>query len=1115
MHRLTKRSLPAVATGLILSAAVASAQTKLLRFPDIHGDEVVFCYGGDLWKAASDGGTAVRLTAHPGQELFPRFSPDGEWIAFTGQYDGDEQVYLIPAAGGVPRQLTYYPARGPLPPRWGYDNLVYGWTPDGSAVLFRSLRDANGGGTESALYTVSVDGGLPVKLPMPTSGAGDFESTGRRMVYSPLFRDFRTWKRYQGGWAQDLYIFDLATHQATLIAPSERSERDPMWIGSTIYFTSDRSGTLNLYAYDVTSGAVEQVTSSSTWDVRWPGSDNTSSIVYELAGELRVLDVGTGEDVGIAITVPDDGLSRRPSRYPAYNNIEDFELSPGGERALFVARGDVFTAPIEDGPTRNLTNSSGAHDKHARWSPDGSKIAFISDMSGEDQVSVIDQSGRGEPEQLTTDFAAMLWPPAWSPDGARLALSDKDGKLHVLTIDSREVVEVADDEFSGIDDYAWSPGGAHLAFSMGDHTGLDSVYIWSAADGQTRRVTGEHFNEYGPAWGAEGNYLFYLSDREFSPQISNLEWNFATNRTTGIFAMALRRDVPNPFPPKSDEVKTVPDRESADAADEDEPGTPRQAIEPIEIDFEGLADRVTRVPVEPGNYEALRTAEGKLVYMSSGPWYYGRRSPERPSLEVFSLEDREAAVLVEDVDGYALSFDGRKALVQQGETYVLHAVRAGKNGWGEGRRSNGGSRKGGRGDDEPKTVSTKGLMVDRVPAEEWAAIFDEVWRRYRDFFYVPNMHGYDWKAIGDRYRPLVEHVAHRSDLNYVLGEMVSELNVGHAYIQGGDFEIPDRPKVGLPGARFVLDAEAGRYRISRILAGDNEEPRYRAPLTEVGVDVEAGEYVLAIDGVELRGSDNPYRLLQHKTDPVSLTVSSAPTLEGSREVTYRPIASEAALLYKEWVDGNRRQVDEATGGRVGYLHLPDMGGPGISEFIKWFYPQIRKQGLIVDVRSNGGGNVSQILLERLDSTLLGTRFGYASDHPRTYPYTVFHGHQVCLINETSASDGDIFPARFRAAGLGPLIGQRTWGGVVGISGRGPLIDGGTVYVPMSGTNDVDGSWIIEGYGVAPDIEVANDPASVIAGRDLQLERGIEEVLRQIEEEPMLLPTRPPDPVKTK
>jgi tricorn protease len=1086
---------------LLLITTAAHSQTKLLRFPDIHNDTVVFCYGGDLWKAPATGGTASRLTAHAGVEVFPKFSPDGKWLAFTGQYDGDEQVYVIPAEGGEPKQLTYYPAHGPLAPRWGYDNQVYGWTPDGAKVVFRSLRDANGGDCETALYTVSVEGGLPVKLPMPSSGAGDFSADGAKIVYSPLFRDFRTWKRYEGGWAQDLYVFDLKTNDAQKIAASVRSERDPMWLGNSIYFTSDRDGTYNLFAFDVASGEVRQVTQSATWDVRWPSSDNQSKIVYELDGELQVFDAITNEDRRMAITVPDDGLARRPSRYSAEKNIEDFELSPKGERALFVARGDVFTAPIEKGPTRNLTNSSNAHDKWARWSPDGAKIAFISDRSGEDQVYLINQDGSGKAEQLTTQFNGMLNALAWAPDGKRLAFSDKNGKLYVLTVATKQVQEIADDEFGGIFDYEWSGCGGHLAFSMNDWSGYSSIYIWSVADGQRRRITGEYFNEYAPTWDPDGNYVYYLSDREFAPQISSWEWNFAGNRTTGIFAMALRQDVKNPFAPESDEV-TIGEGENSDEekgkSDEKKDDKKSKSTPPkeyIKIDFDGLDQRVAAVPVDADNIGSITAIKGHLIFTNGGAPFYGRDSYKKTSLEILEFKERKTSTLAEDISGYAISSDGNRVMVQQEKAYNLYDAKP-KPG-------------------EKKTVSTKGLMVDRVPAQEWAEIFDEVWRRYRDFFYVRNMHGYDWKAIGDQYRTLLQHVAHRSDLNYVLGEMVSELNVGHAYIAGGDFEIPDRPKVALPGARFELDEQARRYRISKILHGSNEEDKYRAPLTEVGVNAKVGDYVLEVDGEELKANDNPYRLLQHKTNPVTLTVNSSPTMEGGRKVTYKPISDEGNLLYKEWVDGNRERVSQMSGGRAAYLHIPDMGGDGIYEFIKWYYPQIRKEGLVVDVRSNGGGNVSQWIIERLDSKLLGTRFGQSSDKAFTYPAAVFHGPMVCLTNETSASDGDIFPHRFRESGLGPLIGKRTWGGVVGISGRGPLLDGGQVFVPLQGTNDVNGNWIIEGHGVDPDIEVENDPKNVLAGRDPQLERGVQEVLKLMDEKKMKLPSRPPDPVKTK
>ncbi len=1087
---------------VLLTSGTLFAQTKLLRFPDIYADTVVFCYGGDLWKAPVMGGIAVRLTAHSGQELFPKFSPDGKWIAFTAQYDGDEQVYVIPAEGGIPKQLTYYPAHGPLPPRWGYDNQVYGWTPDGQKVLFRSLRDANGGSVLTALYTVSVEGGLPIKLPMPTSGAGDFSSDGKQIVYSPLFRDFRTWKRYEGGWAQDLYIFNLNTNEAHKIASGKRTERDPMWIGDTIYFASDRDGTLNLYASKVDSGEYTQITHSTHWDVRWPSSDNKSRIVYELNGELQILDVISGQDRRISIMVPDDGLAMRPSRYSAEKNIEDCELSPKGERALFVARGDIFTTPIEKGPVRNVTNSSNAHDKWARWSPDSKKIAFISDLTGEDQVYIVNQDGTGKPEQLTSEFKAMLYPPEWAPDGKRLAFSDKDGKLFVLTLADKKVVLIADDEYGMIHDYAWSANGGHLAFSIADSNEYRSIYIWSVADSKLRRITGTYFNEHNPIWDTEGNYLYYLSERQFAPQISTVEWNFATNCQTNIFTLALRKDVKHPFPPESDEVTIEEKKEKEkDKKDKDRNDKDKKAEkkEYIKIDFDGLAERVTCVPIESQNINGFSVTKDQLIYMTSGAHFYGRDSYEKSNLHIFTLEKRKDTILVKDISKYALSADGNKVLVQQEKTYNLYDVKP----------------KAKEEAKNKKTISTKELMMDRVPAQEWEEIFNEVWRRYRDFFYVKNMNGYDWKALGDQYRTWLKHVAHRSDLNYVLGEMVSELNAGHCYIVGGDFEIPERPKVGLPGSRFEFDKEAGRYRISKIFQGDNEEEKYHAPLMEVGIDAKIGDYVLAIDGEELKGNDNPYRLLQNKTDPVTLTLNSKPNFKDARKLTYKPVTSEANLLYLEWVNGNREKVASITDGRVGYLHIPDMGSDGIYEFIKWFYPQIRKEGLIVDVRSNGGGNVSQWIIERLDTRLLGTRFDYASDMPETYPYTVFYGHKVCLINETSASDGDIFPYYFHKSGLGPLIGKRTWGGVIGISDHGPLLDGGRVYVPQNSTNDENGKWIIEGHGVDPDIILENDPKSVLEGRDPQLERGVQEVLKMMAEQPMELPSRPVDPVKTK
>jgi tricorn protease len=1097
---------------LILLPASASAQTKLLRFPDIHGDRVVFTYAGDLWVAGQAGGTAVRLTAHPGIELFAKFSPDGRWIAFTGQYDGDEQVYVVSSAGGEPKQLTFYPSRGPLAPRWGYDNQVYGWTRDGRSILFRSHRDS-WTLPVTRLYTVAAVGGPAEPLPMPESGAGDYSPDGAQVVYSPRFRDFRSEKRYGGGQANDLFLFDLKTYDTRRITDHPRADRDPMWIGGTIYFNSDRDGHFNLFAYDTASGKTTQATSSRLWDVRWPSADYEGRIVYELNGELQVLDTKTRKSTPISITVPDDGLARRPSRIPVANFINDAALSWKGERVLFGARGDIFTAPIEKGPTRNLTHSSGSHDKWPRWSPDGSRVAFISDITGEEEIYLIAQDGTARAEALTSGGRAMRYAPEWSPDGKRVAFSDKDGKVYVLTVADKKMVEVADSRRGQVRDYVWSPRGGHLAFSLQSPNGFSSIYIWSAADGKLRRITDELFNEFNPAWDPQGNYLFFLSNREFAPQISNIEFNYATNRDVGIFAIALRKDVKHPFPPESDEV-TISKQEGDAAKPADQPKAEPPKAEPpkeadkekpaakpaddLAIDFEGIASRVARVPVEANNYGNLSAKTGHLLYTIGSAFFYGRQGDRPTSLRIYSLKDRKESVIVEDMFGYRLSGDGSKVLVaQQGQSWNVYDATP-------------------VGDKTRKAVSTAGLMADRVPVEEWNQIFNEVWRRYRDWFYVPNMHGYDWEALKEQYRPLLKHVAHRSDLNYVISEMISELTVQHAYIEGGDFQIPPRPRVALPGARFELDRQSNRFRISKIFDGQNEEEIYRSPLHEIGVGVEVGDYVLAIDGEELTANDDPYRFLKNKANnPVQLTVNSRPTMEGARTVSFRPVADESNLIYLDWINASRKRVDELSGGRVGYIHIPDMGANGIREFIKWYYGQIDKEGMVVDARANGGGNVSRMLIERLRRRLLALGYSRTNDFASTYPDAVFIGPMAALLNENSASDGDIFPAMFREAGLGPLIGKRSWGGVVGISNRGPLVDGGAVFVPEFGFANAKGEWAIEGYGVDPDIEVENDPRSVIQGRDPQLERAVAEVMRKLKEKPVKLPPRPADPVKIK
>lgn len=1102
-------------TWLLLAGSVgaeplpAELRTRLLRFPDIQGERIAFVYGGDIWTIGIGGGLATRITSHAGIELFPKFSPDGKWIAFTGQYDGDEQVYVVDSSGGIPRQLTFYPARGPLPDRWGADNQVYGWTPDGSAVLFRSM--AQGWSlTDTRLFTVPIGGGLPMPLPMRVSGGGTFSPDGKKVVFSPLTRDFRTWKRYAGGWAQDLYVFNLADNSARQITDDPRSDRDPMWIGDRIYFSSDRSGTLNLYNYDLATNQTTAITQSTTTDVRWPSQDE-SQIVYELGGELRVLNTVDGKTTEVDVRVPTDGLAVRPRTMPVARFIEDVALSPGGERALFSARGDIFTVPIEHGAVRNLTRTSNAHDKHPAWSPDGKSIAFISDLDGEEELYLVDEKGHAPPRQITDGSSAMYFNPLWASDSKRVALTDKNGKLFVIDLDSKEKREVADDPWGRISDAMWSPCGHYLAFSMQDENEQSSIHIWSSVDGRTHRITDELFNEFEPVWDPDGKYLFYLAEREFVPQLSGGEWNYAQNRGTRIYALGLAKDTPMPFPPQSDEVnskkedgdqdakesekaKNEEERKEENKEQESDVSHPEKA-EPLKVDLDGLAQRVAVFPVEPENIQGLNAIKGHLLYERYGASYYGREGETPTSLHRFSLKDREAEEVASGIDGYVVSQDGTQMLVISSGDYVRRSTTEKEDG---------------------KKVSLEELTATVDPRQEWRQTFGEVWRRFRDYFYVDNMHGYDWEALRKQYEPLVEHVAHRSDLNYVIGEMIGELNVGHAYKAGGDFERPKRPDVGLPGALFELDAAAQRYRIAKIFKGDNEEPRYRSPLTEPGVQISVGDYVLKIDGEDLPAGVSPYERLRYKSaHPVTFTVNGKPDLEGAREVTFTPVSSETDLIYLDYVLTNRERVLKASNGEFGYLHIPDMSEDGIREFNKWFYGQIRKRGLVIDVRSNGGGNVSQMIIERLNRKLLATGFARNSDFASTYPETVFTGHLVCLLDEDSASDGDIFPAMFRQAGLGPLIGKRSWGGVVGISGHGALIDGGQVSVPEFGFASTEGQWIIEGHGVDPDIVVENDPKSLIEGRDPQLERGIEELRKKLAEKPVGLPSRPAPPVKTK
>ncbi|MGA9341712.1 MAG: S41 family peptidase, partial [Rhodanobacteraceae bacterium] len=1055
----------------------------------------VFTYAGDLWTVSSKGGTATRLTAGPGLEQSARFSPDCSRIAFTGEYGGDDQVFVIPATGGDPVQLTYYPSPGPLPQRWGFENQVYGWTPDGQNVLFRSWRDAVSE-SNPRLYTIAASGGLPTPLPMPVAGVGRYSPDGSKIVYSPKYRDFRTWNRYVGGWAQDLFIYDFAAKSATNITNDPNTDRDPVWIGNTVYFLSDRDEHLNLYSYDSAGGQIKQLTNYKSVDARWASGDADGQIVFEVDGALHLYDTKASQDHALDITVPSDLVSRRASERSVKDQLESAALSANGKRALFVARGDVFSVPLEHGISLDLTHTPGAHERDAVFSRDGKRIAYISDESGEDAIWVRDADGNNA-HQLTSETFGRLYQPRWSPDDARIAFVDKDSRLHIVASAGGPAPVIADDPAVMRPDYTWSPGGHYLAFTLTDAATLQTqLYVRDLAAGTNTRVGGATFNSYGPSFSPDGKYLYFLADREWAPQLSQIEWDYATNRSTGVYALALRRDLDNPFAPRNDsaaaEDKATGAKAKPDKAKQEGPKDPASINDHIE--FGGLDARLISVPIDPDNIDVVVATEKALIYRVSDAPYYGRKGAFKPKVMAYEFKDRKDKQIYEGADQFDVSADGGTLLVQDGKAYKRIDL--------------------GEGKPEAKDVKLDGLYMLVDPKAEYTEIFHEVWRRYRDYFYSANMNGYDWEALRKKYAALLPDVGDRSDLNYLLGQMVAELSNSHSYVGGGDLGLPDKPHVGLLGARFALDTASGHYRISRILAGENDEKRYRSPLTEVGVGVHEGDYVLAINGRPLSAADNPYRLL--RTAPgqlVQLTVNSQPNATGAREVLVKPIDNEQPLNYYAWVAHNRNYVDKASNGAIGYLHIPDMGADGIREFIKWYYPQLRKQGLIVDVRDNGGGNVSAMIIERLSRKLLGLGYGRAIDIAGTYPQQTFLGHLAALCNGTTASDGDIFSYMFKQAKLGPLIGTRTWGGVVGINNWGPLIDGGDVFVPQFATASTEGKYVIEGHGVDPDIVVKEDVSAELAGHDPQLDRAVSELEKEIAAHPFKLPPAPPEPVK--
>ena len=1074
---ITILALAAMASGV----AAQEKLTRLLRQPDIHGDTVAFVYAGDIWLASSKGGDARRLTSGDGMEYFPKFSPDGKWIAFTGDYSGSRQVFVISVDGGQPRQLTFYNDVGALPPRGGIDNRVLDWTVDGKSILFNPHR-LPWSDRMPAHYVIPATGGMETPLAIPEGSAGSFSPDGTKLAYTPIEREFRTWKHYRGGRAQDVWIYDLSSNKTEQITNTQWTDNQPVWVGDTIYFNSDRDNGahLNLWAYDVKTKQSKKVTNHTDYDVLWPSGDRTQ-VVYENGGYLYRLDSATNKSERIPIRVYGDFRATLPYFRNVKDNIQWYTISPSGARALFVARGDIFSVPAKEGEIRNETQTPGIRERDVAWSPDGKWMAYLSDRGGDYEIYVRAADGTGGERQLTRDGRAWRFSPIWSPDSKMLAYSDKDETLRIVDVASGKVTDVDKDDYGDITHYRWAPDSKWIAYTKLNEARFSSIYVYSLPEAKSYRLTSGRTDDTEPAFDPKGRYLYFTSNRDFNLTFSSWEFNYVYTDPERVYVAVLAQDGPALFLPQSDEEKaaaaaapstTPPASTPAPAADEKKKDAATPAAVTVKIDPVGFENRVRAIPGSPGNYSDLNPLANGILYIRGG---------DERSLKFYNIDDRKEETVLDGLRGYELSANREKLLVSMpNNAYAIVAAKPGQ-----------------------KTADSM-LKLDRMemkidPKVEWAQEFNDAWRILRDWFYDPAMHGNDWNAMREKYGQLVPFVAHRADLDYILGELAGDLKAGHVYVASPPELSARRVDNGLLGADIVADS--GYYRIRHIYPGENWQADFRSPLTEPGVKVREGDYILAVDGMSTKGVDNFYRLLENKADRVvTLLVNSKADTAGAREEKVRPVKKETNLRYLDWVASRRAYVEKASGGRIGYMHLPNTGAEGNRELVKNFYPQVDKDALIIDDRYNGGGFIPDRMIELLDRPVLNY-WARRGTKPGATPAAAHVGPKVMLINGYSASGGDALPYYFRKRKLGTIIGTRTWGGLIGLSGNPDLMDGGNVSAPQFRFLDTEGMWAVEGLGVAPDIEVVDRADLVAAGHDPSLEMAIKVLMEQLAKNP--------------
>jgi tricorn protease len=1072
---------------LSLAATSATAQdltdVRMASDPAVSAHHVAFQYDGDLWVAARDGSGARRLTTHAGVESDPRFSPDGAWLAFTGEYDGNTDVFVIPVAGGAPTRLTWHPGA----------DVVLDWTPDGSAVLFRSARAVHTN-RHAQLFTVPRAGGQPEAVPIPHAAKAAFSPDGRRIAYTPLADATDQWKHYRGGRTARIWLYDRGDHSVVEIPqPEGRSnDTDPVWMGDRVYFRSDRNGEFNLFSYDVATGRIDQLTEHEDFPVV-AVSGGGGAIIYEQAGYLHLLDpvAHRGERLRIALTT--DLVDTRPRFASGPQYLRNYHLSPSGARAVFEYRGNIATVPAEKGDVRYLTSSSESHERSPAWSPDGGSIAYFSDASGEYELVVAPQDGRGEARRYRLDGAGFYEDPKWSPDGSRISFTDNSWSLHVLELANGRTRRVASERVYGPNKtlhHAWSPDSRWLAYTLNTRTYFQQVHLHEVATGRSTVITDGLSDVAEPVFDAGGEYLYFFASTDAGPVRQWFAQSSADMQMSGsLYLAVLPAGVESPLKSQSDEERPAAERAAGGDGSSGTAARGGASTAPaVAVDFDGLDQRIVALPVGTGRFRSLQPgAAGQLYYLRAqdeGGW----------GLRRFDLSKREEETLLPGALAFTLSADHKKLLARVGQNWLI--ADAGKVDPAKGRIATGDIR----------------LRVD--PRAEWAQMLREAWRINRDYFYDPGMHGADWPAVWAKYEPFLDHLTNRDDLARVIRWMLSELAVGHSYSGGGDRGTrPDRVPGGLLGADY--EVADGRYRFRKVYGGLNWTPDLRSPLTEPGVDVAAGDYLLAVDGVAIRPPENLFSRFENTAGrQVQLTVGPRADGRNSRTVTVVPIESEMALRNRDWVEGNIRKVHAATNGRVAYVYVPNTAGLGHEYFKRYFFPQAHLDAIIIDERYNGGGSVADYyidILRRPYSAHWTTRYG---EDIRT-PIASIQGPKAMIIDETAGSGGDLLPWMFREYGMGKLIGRRTWGGLVGILGFPVLMDGGTVTAPnLAFWTEAEG-FGVENVGVPPDIEVEQWPADVAAGRDPQLERAIQQVLMELEASPPTEPTRPPFPTRVR